>query len=155
MQFTSTIIVALLAVSPATTFTAAQKFSNLRGGDGHKLHHAETVLADPSADEATPATSDHVPALHDDPERSLVEGWFDGCPWYDTPDKNRDDDCPDGQIMCVHFLTADDRYCYDPHPVICPGSQEHLKDRDSECPTGQIMCYDKMRLDNWDYCHKY
>ena len=50
MQFTSTIIVALLAVSTSPV-TTAQKFSNLRGGDdsgggGHKLQ-AERVLSDP------------------------------------------------------------------------------------------------------------
>ena len=45
MQFTSTIIVTLLAVSTSPV-TTAQKFSNLRGGGkgGHRLQ-AEPVLA--------------------------------------------------------------------------------------------------------------
>ena len=52
MQFTSTLLVALLAVSPFTTLTTAQKVSNLRGG-GTPPHRR--------LDEGCPGWDDHYP----------------------------------------------------------------------------------------------
>ena len=67
MQFKYSLLVALVAVSTSTR-TAAQKFSNLRGGDsaGGHLLPADSVLVDPSPE--------GVFALLEvqDPERSLV-----------------------------------------------------------------------------------
>ena len=74
--------------------------------------YCHKIGLDTAADEATPAPSDHVPALHDDPERSLMEGWGgDNCPGLDTPVPGRDLMCADGQIMCMRVLGST-LYCH-------------------------------------------
>ena len=94
MQFTSTLIVALLAVSPSTTFTAAQKVSNLRGGNG--------------GPEAT--------------QRRLDFG-CPGWDWHLCDDTGIDEDhepvdcqdyeCPVGQIRCESLNPFKGDYCHE------------------------------------------
>ena len=99
MQFTSTLLVALLAVSSSPPRTTAQQVSNLRG-----TAHTATSLTRQLEEEA----------LSDD-------WWFDDCPWLDSPMPRHDirkpnyDEawvkeckthkgcvwtCPAGQILC-------------------------------------------------------
>ena len=144
MQFTSTIIVALLAVSTSPV-TTAQKFSNLRGGGGHKLHHAETVLADPSLTE--------VEKTYNPP----VDAQNDGCLRSDSHYKDSDDECPGDEIMCFDINPPIYmRYCHSPtHPAVCDNGNDRAQDRDSQCATGEIMCHYESDMINTFYCHKF
>ena len=146
MQFTSTIIVALLAVS-TSPITTAQKFSNLRGGDGG---HGVGVGLDTTAHKATLVPVDKVPLARKLEEEKGLDAQFDGCGGVHSHVKDLDYKCPDGEIRCASVFPPYLTYCHD--PKVCPNSDPHIKDRDSECPTGEIMCNDDIDI---HYCHKY
>ena len=128
MQFTSTIIVALLAVSTCTV-SAAPKFSNLRGGGGdddgsHKLQE-ERVLSDPSAPSRVSAILEDTgtPSPFRDSERSLVDAVVNSTwPWDWCPGADQEVDCK----VYPGFGIAP-----------CP------------CPSGQVYC----SAPSHDYCH--
>ena len=86
MQFTSTLLVALLAVSSSPTLTTAQQVSNLRGG-GHGVMGGGFT-----AHTATP------------PTRTLEEE--EGCQIWEDRAIEKYQTCPAGQIMCHNPNTS-------------------------------------------------
>ena len=98
MQFTSTLLVALLAVSSSPTRTTAQPVSNLRGG-GRTGGPGRALFGDcPFFDLPQPKHDIRMP--------NYDEVWVKkcqqttGCVWT----------CPNGQILCRSF---DGLYCHD------------------------------------------
>ena len=116
MQFTSTIIVALLLAVSTSTVTAAQKSANLRGG-GSNLQ--EKPFSDPSPSELSSIMNDAANPPLPNIDRSLVEGVWDSCPgldyktehsecvWWDPNHNN----CTNTQIVCWSMI-HDECYCH-------------------------------------------
>ena len=80
------------------------------------------------------------------------------CPGFDDAFPAMDWVCPDEEIRCWN-IRANEPYCHDPHPKICPHGDIHIPSRDSDCVKNskgvltphRIMCYEK-QFDNY-YCN--
>ena len=120
MQFTSTIIVALLLAVSTSTVTAATKSANLRGG-GSNLQE-ETAFSDPSPSGLSSsimhdAANPPLPNL----DRSLADVQLDGCPGLDYKSNLIDcqwfgsghyyDHCTSTQRICWSVVD-EDCYCH-------------------------------------------
>ena len=136
MQFTSTIIVALLAVS-TSNLTTAQKISNLRGGGdgGHGVGVGLDTTVHTSLEHVTPTRKlEEEKGISNPPEPVLESS-------ITLDDDNTDDNADDPSRM------QDDW---------CPGWDSHTYWRDDECPKCQIMCFDVNSFDGKghpSYCH--
>ena len=179
MQFTTTIIVALLAVSTSPV-TTAQKVSNLRGGGGDP-----GVGAPVSSDEVSAARKLQQEEETSDPQQlasessTTLEAQSGHCPDGFFHDYSNDK-CGYDQILCA--AEGDDckcNMCYtrkleeekgiSNSPQLglessttleaqlggCPGIDSHEEYDDDKCPEGQIRCYTTNPFNWWNihYCH--
>ena len=131
MQLTSTIIVALLAVS-TSNLTAAKKFPNLRGGVGRG--HGVGLGLDKTA---------HTPLEHVTPTRKLEE-------------KTEISDPPGPILESSTTLDAQQGGCPGTDRRVADSNQK-TSFYPYQCPTGQIMCFDVNPLhlfhEHKYYCH--